>query len=149
MELHASCAARDGAGVLLLGPSGSGKSDLLLRLLDHGFDLVADDRVVVESGVARARPAGAGLLEVRGLGIHRLPCIPEARLRLLVRLKAFRDLPARLPEAWIPGRAIDPSGLDLPSIEVDATAGSAATRVRLALDCLVGRVDQIAGFLAA
>ena len=67
MQIHGSCAARDGAAVLLLGPSGSGKSDLALRLLDRGFLLVADDQVLIEDGVARAPPPLAGLLELRGL----------------------------------------------------------------------------------
>jgi HPr kinase/phosphorylase len=37
MQIHASCAARDGAGVLILGASGAGKSDMVLRLIDRGF----------------------------------------------------------------------------------------------------------------
>src|SRR4051812_30268500 len=63
MKIHGSCAARDGAGVLFLGPPGSGKSDLLLRLLDRGFVLVADDRVEIDGGVARAPETLSGLLE--------------------------------------------------------------------------------------
>ena len=86
MHIHASCAARDGAGVLLLGAPGSGKSELVLRLLDHGFRLVADDRVEVSGGVARAPAALAGLLEVRGLGIVRLPHEAQVRLALAVTL---------------------------------------------------------------
>jgi len=46
-QLHASCVSIDGKGILLLGPSGSGKSDLSLRLIDGGATLVADDRVDV------------------------------------------------------------------------------------------------------
>ena len=93
MQLHASCAARDVHGVLLLGPPGSGKSDLLLRLLDRGFALVADDRVEVEDGVARAPAALAGLVEVRGLGILSLPCQAEARLALAVTRGPGERLP--------------------------------------------------------
>ena len=44
--LHASCVELSGTGVVLVGPSGSGKSDLALRLIDGGAQLVADDRVV-------------------------------------------------------------------------------------------------------
>ncbi len=72
MQIHGSCACRAGDGVLLIGSPGAGKSDLVLRLLARGFDLVADDRVDIVDGMARPVPALAGLLEVRGLGIVRL-----------------------------------------------------------------------------
>ena len=56
MQIHGSCASRAGDGVLLIGPPGAGKSDLLLRLLARGFDLVADDRVDIVDGIARPVP---------------------------------------------------------------------------------------------
>jgi HPr kinase/phosphorylase len=138
MQIHASCAARDGAGVLLLGPPGSGKSDLVLRLLDRGFMLVADDRVEIEAGVARPPAALAGLLEVRGLGILRLPYVRSVRLALAVEL----GVPDRLP---LPARHAE---LALPLVSVDAGLPSAAQRVALALDCAVGRISQAAGAFA-
>jgi HPr kinase/phosphorylase len=138
MRLHASCAARDGHGVLLTGPAGSGKSDLLLRLLDRGFALVADDQVEVKGGVARAAAALAGLVEVRGLGILRLPCLASAPLALVVVLGEGQ----RLPE---PAR--DPC-LALPSVTLNPWAASAPLRVSLALDCALGHVTQVAGAFA-
>ena len=138
MQIHASCAARDGHGVLLLGPPGSGKSDLVLRLLDSGFVLVADDRVEITDGVARPAPALAGLLEVRGLGILTVPHAAQARLVLAVQLGNG----PRLPE---PTRH-EASGL--PLVTVDPAAASAPARVGLALDCALGRVRQVAGAFA-
>jgi HPr kinase/phosphorylase len=136
-RLHGSAAARAGQGVLLLGPPGAGKSDLLLRLLPLGFDLVADDQVVVTDGVAAPPPPLAGLLEVRGLGLIRLAFV-SARLVLVVALEAGERLPA-------PRRYDD---LDLPLISVDARAASAPQRVALALDCLQGKIPLVAGALS-
>ncbi len=138
MQIHASCAARDGQGVLLLGPSGSGKSDLLLRLLDRGFDLVADDRVELADGIASVPRALAGLLEVRGLGVVRLPHVPSARIALAVELGAGERLPAPATHA-LSGR---------PLVHIDPAAASAPQRVALALDCALGRTSQLAGAFA-
>jgi len=139
-QVHGSCVSRDGDGVLLIGPPGSGKSDLALRLLGRGFSLVADDRVDIEDGVAAPPGALAGLLEVRGLGIVRLPYAATARLALVAELGSAAE---RLPA---PGRH---AGLGLPLIRLDPAAASAAERVALALDCALGRVSQVAGAFAA
>ena len=137
MQVHGSCAARAGAGVLLIGPPGSGKSDLLLRLLDRGFVLVADDRVEVEDGVARAPEALAGLLEIRGLGILRLPYLGAARLALAARLVSGGEVP-RLPEPA--GRAHG-----VPEILLDPRPASAAVLLERALDAATGRLASVAG----
>jgi HPr kinase/phosphorylase len=140
MQIHGSCASRTGDGVLLIGPPGAGKSDLLLRLLARGFELVADDRVDIVDGVASPVPALAGLLEVRGLGIVRLPHVASARLALAVELSTHV---ARLPTP------AHHDLLDLPLTVIDPQAASAPERVALALDCALGRVTQIAGAFTA
>jgi HPr kinase/phosphorylase len=140
MQVHGSCAAHDGAGVLLLGPSGAGKSDLVLRLLERGFMLVADDRVDIDAGFASPPAALAGLLEVRGLGILRLPHAARVPLRLAATLGPPS---ARLPTPeWH-----TPTGL--PLIRIDPSAASAAARVVLALSCVRGGVVMQAGAFAA
>ena len=117
---------------------GSGKSDLVLRLLDHGFDLVADDQVDVADGIARPPASLAGLLEVRGLGLMRVSHAHEARLRLAVTLGRAERLPA--PALYAP--------LGIPMVHVDPAACSAPRRVALALDCALGRTTQLAGAFA-
>jgi HPr kinase/phosphorylase len=145
MRFHASCAAKlgpDGGpdAVLLLGPAGSGKSDLLLRLLDRGWKLVADDQVLVEAGIARPPEALAGMLEVRGLGLFRLNFCPAAPLRLIVRLGVQLE---RLP---LPERD---QQLDLPLVTIDPFQNSAPERLAMALEAACGRVSQLAGAFAA
>ena len=69
MFLHATCVAINDQGVLLVGPSGVGKSDLALRLIDGGAELVSDDqtKVCLEKGKLLASPPDklAGMLEIR------------------------------------------------------------------------------------
>lgn len=136
MHIHGSCGSREGAGVLLVGPPGSGKSDLLLRLLDRGFSLVADDQVVVEHGDARAPAALAGLLEVRGLGIVRLRHQAHTRLSLVVELGEPVE---RLPEPALHAE------LGLPLLRVNPTLASAPAIVAMALDCVLGLAAPVAG----
>lgn len=138
MLIHASCAAHSGHGVLLLGPSGAGKSDLLLRLLDRGFTLVADDQVDIDGQIASAPTALAGLLEVRGIGIVRLPFEPSVTLALAVELARADRLPrpARHP-------------IGVPLVAVDPGGPSAPDRVQLALRCATGQLKQLSGAFAA
>jgi HPr kinase/phosphorylase len=139
-RMHGSCVSRNGDAILVTGSPGSGKSDLVLRLLSRGFELVADDQVIIEDGIASCPPSLAGLLEVSGLGIVRLPFRAEARLMLVVALEGRADrmpMPSRHPE------------LDLPVVWIDPAAASAPERVALALDCALGRVSQVAGAFAA
>lgn len=136
MQIHASCAAREGAGVLILGPPGAGKSDMVLRLIDRGFILVADDRVIIENGLASPAASLAGLIEVRGLGLLRLPFQAPVRLALAIELT---EQPERLP---MPMRH---PILDVPLCQLDPRPASAAQRAALALECALGRLTQAAG----
>ena len=101
MRVHGTTVALDGAGVLIRGPSGSGKSDLALRLIDAGARLVADDQTELwrrgEAVLARSPATIAGQIEVRGIGILSLPHLDEVPLRLVVDLIA-PDAVERLPE---------------------------------------------------
>jgi HPr kinase/phosphorylase len=130
--LHATCVQLDGVGVVLLGASGVGKSDLALRLIDAGALLVADDQVQVEASPTGllGRPAEtlAGLLEVRGLGILRLPYCRVSPLGLVVELDAASPVP-RLPEP----STYPILGTELRHIRLDPRQASAAAKVRLAL----------------
>jgi len=92
--VNGTAVAVDGHGVLLTGPSGSGKSDLALRLVDQGAALIADDITELYSGSGGLRlrfPVEApgelqGRLEVRGLGIMPVSWIADAPLILVAEL---------------------------------------------------------------
>lgn len=130
--VHASCVALGTQGVLLLGDSGAGKSDLALRLIHEGARLVADDRAVItikQKKLHAAAPSTiAGMIEVRGLGIVALPARP-ARLALAVQLG--REGP-RLPgeDRWTPALKGAPS---LPLIQLDGRHASDTAKIALAL----------------
>ncbi|MDY4840846.1 MAG: HPr kinase/phosphatase C-terminal domain-containing protein [Alphaproteobacteria bacterium] len=102
-NIHASCVDYDGKGILLLGASGSGKSGLCLELiLNYNAVLVADDRVELTpkaGGVYASAPENIkGLLEVRNVGILRLPVREETRVQAVVRLEPVTQTLERLPE---------------------------------------------------
>ena len=123
--VHASAVKIGERAVLIRGPSGSGKSRLALELILAArtgmiapAELVGDDRVhlAYQAGALAVRPAEAlaGLLEVRGLGIRRLPFVALAEVGLVVDL----DAPDadRLPAAK--SLEIELNGVKLPRIPV-------------------------------
>ena len=132
--VHASTVAIDGRAVLITGPSGSGKSDLTLRLLDRGFVLVSDDRTIVkrqdERLLASAPPNIAGKLEIRGIGIVEMDAVSDLPVALIVELTS--DI-QRLPDD---SRERPILGVSLPLITIDAMTASAASKVALGLDRL-------------
>lgn len=150
-RLHAACGARHEKAVLLLGDAGSGKSDLLLRLIDRGFVLVADDQVLIEEGRASPPQALAGLLEVRGLGILRLPHRAPVTLALVLALddaamSAAEPDPRGIGTSRLPSPARHRL-LQLPLLRIEPFTVSAAQRVEIALDCLDGRASLDVGAL--
>ncbi len=101
MLLHASCVDINHKGILLLGPSGSGKSDISLRLINLGGVLVSDDQVELQSrnGFLQASPPATirGLLEVRGIGIIKIPFCSVSLIHLAVKLVPSQEV-ERMPE---------------------------------------------------
>ena len=133
-SVHASTVAIDGRAVLITGPSGSGKSDLALRLIDRGFVLVSDDRTIVRRDgdrlLASAPPQIAGKLEIRGIGIIEMEAASDVPIALIVELTG--DI-QRLPED---SRERPILGVALPLVTIDAMTASASSKAALALDRL-------------
>jgi serine kinase of HPr protein (carbohydrate metabolism regulator) len=130
--VHASSVASNGRAVLITGASGSGKSDLALRLLDRGFTLVSDDQTIVKKDgdrlLASAPPTIAGKLEIRGIGIVEMDRTDNVPVALIVELTSEIQ---RLPDD---SRERPILGIKLPLITIDAMTASAPSKVALALD---------------
>jgi HPr kinase/phosphorylase len=140
-----------GVGVLLLGPSGVGKSECALELIQRGHRLVADDVVEIRVEEAAAEGAGAPCLlgrapelirhfvEIRGIGILYVPDLfgpdsvrEEARIDLVCRLEPWNEQAEyervgleRPSEVW--------AGVPVPALVLPARpAGSMATVIEVA-----------------
>lgn len=129
--IHASCVSVAGRALLLLGPSGSGKSDLALRLIDRGAILVSDDQTFVKltEGRLLASPPETiqGKVEVRGLGILAMQWERDVPVALAIELgRAVERFPLH-------PQSVDLLGLSVPLIQLNALEPSAPIKAELAL----------------
>jgi serine kinase of HPr protein (carbohydrate metabolism regulator) len=129
--IHATSVVIDGRALLLAGASGSGKSDLALRLIDRGAILLSDDYslLAVHDGAlfAQAAPRIAGRIEVRGIGIVERPCQAEAPVALML---ALDQMPERLPDGV--GR-ITLAGVEIPWLPLAPFEASAPIKAETAM----------------
>jgi HPr kinase/phosphorylase len=134
LQIQGTCVALDGTGILLRGPSGSGKSDLALRLVDAGGLLVTDDLCEIRRDRERLLadlPTGVdarfrGLIEARGVGLLSVPHAGPVPLGLVADLKPG-DVLERLPEP----AEVRYLGLALPLVVLDPFHASAVAKLRL------------------
>jgi HPr kinase/phosphorylase len=137
IHLHATCVSLSGTGLLIRGAPGTGKSDLALRLIDQGAELVSDDycEITVEGGrlMAAAPATIAGKLEIRGFGIVQLPHIEKVAVGLIVDLSKPHEI-ERLPATT--NTVIE--NIALPWIKLDPFTASAAHKVRMVVRTLAG-----------
>ncbi|AEH61883.1 HPr kinase/phosphorylase [Zymomonas mobilis] len=138
--IHATTIFIKNHGVLLIGASGSGKSDLALRLIDRGAILVSDDYSLIEDDPEKrllvASPPShiAGLLEIRGVGIVKMPFSPKANLALAVILD---DSVERMPD---PADSVEILGRALPLLTLKAFEASTPIKIEMKIACLQGDI---------
>jgi len=139
MNLHATGVVLADRGILITGPSGSGKSALALLLIDRFAQrrtfarLVSDDQLLLSAHagrlLCRAPEPIAGLIEVRGLGPVPVPHVSSALVDLVVRLVPAAEAPRLPEEAFEKIAGCDLPRLDLP--ERDSLAAALAVEARL------------------
>ena len=133
-------------GVLLTGGAGCGKSDLALRMIHNGAELVADGDVsLLASGMegkqtlmATASAMTAGQMHIHGIGMVRMPFENSAPIRCCVHLSASWHI-QKYPE-W---RTENFLGVNIPVIELNAFEVSTPIKIKTALDIIIGEIEQM------
>lgn len=156
-RIHASVVAWENRGILLHGASGSGKSEVALRLIaEYGAKLIGDDYVFLqdESGVLLATPEPrlTGLIEARGLGILRIvepavaqkSCPPPTPLALAVHLMFAPTSPRRpSPRLHDNTQKFKAEGLRIPEISLIGSAVTTPLKIMIALTQRIPDADAI------
>lgn len=136
-HFRGTCVAIDGHGVLLRGELSAGKSDLALRLMDVGAELISDDYtdLTAEDGrlLATAPATLHGLIEVRSIGVVRLTAGSAAPLVAVIDLLALGRM-ERMP----PAKMEVILGVAVPLFQIAAAEASAVAKVRLIVRLATG-----------
>ena len=132
ITIHATTIGIEGAGIILRGPSGSGKSDFALRMIDDGASLIADDQTMlfVENNrlMAQSPPEIAGKMEIRGVGIVQMNAPSAVPVALVVELVDESEVP-RVP-TFDPVELV---GFSVPVMHLAPFELSATVKLKIAL----------------
>lgn len=137
--LHGCMVDMRGIGVLIMGKSGSGKSETAIGLLERGGALVADDMVRVKWAngelLAAAPALSRGYMEIRGIGIVNVANLfgltsirPEKRLDLVVTLLSHADL-NEVDRVGLKPKSFEVLGQKVPLIEIPVAPGRDTARM--------------------
>ena len=131
-KFHSTSVVIEDLGILIRGKSGSGKSDLALRLIDSGATLVSDDVTICKKIgdylYLYPHPETKGLLEVRELGIMTVPYVENVRLFLVVELveEEFERMPGMMSCSIL--------GVKFPKIKIFGKSSSAVAKIKIKLN---------------
>ena len=133
LKIHGTCVAIGNEAILFRGPSGSGKSDLALRVINCGGTLVSDDQTIIvrqEDELIMSSPENIrDKIEVRGVGIVNMPAKKEVRLGLVLDMMPSEKIDKiPLPQfCWY-------LGLQVPVLGLHPFENSAPLKVQLAIN---------------
>jgi HPr kinase/phosphorylase len=147
-----------GVGVLIMGDSGSGKSEVAIGLLERGGALVADDMVILRKVggelIASTKEFSRGFIEMRGIGIINVANIfglgsirPSKRLDLVVTLKPYSDL-NKVDRLGVNRKSYTILGWDVTHVEIPVAPGRDTTRL-VATTCLEHQLRNMGYDMAA
>ena len=131
-KFHSTSVVIEDLGLLIRGQSGSGKSDLALRLIDSGATLISDDLTICKKigDYLYLYPHSntKGLLEVREIGIMTVPYVENIKLTLVVELveKEFERIPEMMSCSIL--------GMKFPKIKIFGKSSSAVAKIKIKLN---------------
>jgi len=141
--IYGNCVDINGSGIILLGKSGSGKSDITYRLINnHGAKLVSDDHIVIEKNdnhlIAKSVESIKGLIEVRNIGIIKTDYVEKTNIKLVVELDIDDEL-TRMPEDDF----IEVNGIKIKKIKLNPFEQSTELKIVTGLKIELGDIEKI------
>ena len=131
-KFHSTSVVIEDLGLMIRGQSGSGKSDLALRLIDSGATLISDDLTICKKigDYLYLYPHSntKGLLEVREIGIMTVPYVENIKLTLVVELveEEFERIPGMMSCSIL--------GMKFPKIKIFGKSSSAVAKIKIKLN---------------
>ncbi len=131
LHIHGSAVQIGNNAVIIIGDSGTGKSDLALRLIDRGAKLIADDQMIIHGDkntpIISQTQHHIDAIEIRGVGIIKYSCVNNVPLTLCIKTADRYD---RYP---VPIPMSEFGVFSIPTIKIAAFENSAPIKVEMAL----------------
>jgi HPr kinase/phosphorylase len=139
VTLHGCMVDMRGVGILILGKSGSGKSETAVGLIERGASLVADDMVRIKKIgselIANSPELSRGYLEIRGIGIINVANLyglasirTDKRLDLVVTLRPQMDL-NEVDRIGLQQKTYNIQGIEVSHVEIPVAPGRDTARM--------------------